>query len=132
MVTDPAEQASAELAVRYFEARLLDATGFRPELRECTLCRMRLEPVTNAFHPPSGGLLCPSCAGAQSGALPLSVDAVKVLRVLQDESYGTVSRLRLTGGLLHELEVTMRRHFTYVLERDLRTVHLLDELRLGV
>ena len=129
---DPAEQGEAELAVRFFEARLLDATGFRPELRECTLCRARLEPVANAFHPPSGGLLCPGCAANQAGLLPVSVDAVKVLRVLQDGNYGTVSRLRLTGSLLHELDATMRRHFTYVLERELRTVHLLDELRLGM
>jgi DNA repair protein RecO (recombination protein O) len=64
--------------------------------------------------------------------MPVSVDAVKVLRVLQDGNYGTVARLRLTGGLLHELEATHRRHFTYVLERELRTVHLLDELRMGV
>jgi len=124
-----ASPAAAELSVRYFEARLLDYMGYRPELRSCTRCQECLEPVENFFHPPSGGLLCPGCAQGHSALLPLSVDAVKVLRVLQDGDYGLSSRLRLTSSLLREIDTTMRRHISHVLERDLRTIHLVDELR---
>ncbi|HLG70875.1 MAG TPA: DNA repair protein RecO, partial [Chloroflexota bacterium] len=81
--SEPRSQ-SPELAVRFFEAQLLDHTGYRPELRCCTLCRDRLESVENYFHAPSGGLLCPHCAAGHAGLLPLTVDAIKVLRLLQD------------------------------------------------
>jgi DNA repair protein RecO (recombination protein O) len=118
-----------ELGVRFFEAQLLDHTGYRPELRCCTLCRERLLPLENYFHAPSGGILCPHCAAGHAGLLPLSVDAVKVLRLLQDGDYGLASRLRLNGGILREMETVMRRHISHVLERDLRTAHLVDEVR---
>src|SRR5438270_745207 len=55
MDVGPSDGFEAELAVRFFEAQLLDHTGFRPELRCCTLCRERLLPVENYFHAPSGG-----------------------------------------------------------------------------
>jgi len=120
---------SPELAVRFFEAQLLDHTGYRPELRCCTLCRDRLEPVENYFHAPSGGLLCPHCAAGHAGLLPLTVDAIKVLRLLQDGELSLAGRLRLAGSTLREVETAMRRHISHVLERDLRTAHLVDEVR---
>ncbi len=119
----------AELAVRFFEAQLLEHTGFRPELRCCTLCRDRLSPVENYFHAPSGGVLCPHCAAGHAGLLPVSVDAIKVLRLLQDGDYALASRLRLSSVALREVETAMRRHLSHVLERDLRTVQLVDEIR---
>ena len=123
------DSPSTELAVRFFEAQLLDHTGYRPELRCCTLCRERLQPIENYFHAPSGGVLCPHCSAGHAGLLPLSVDTIKVLRLLQDGDFGLASRLRLTGGTLREMESTMRRHIVHVLERDLRTAHLVDEIR---
>lgn len=118
-----------ELAVRYFEAQLLDHTGYRPELRCCTLCRERLLPVENYFHAPSGGVLCLHCGAGHAALLALSVDAIKVLRLLQDGELGLASRLRLAGSTLREVESTMRRHISHVLERDLRATHLVDEIR---
>lgn len=119
-----------ELVVRCFEAQLLDHTGYRPEVRCCTLCRERLLPVENYFHAPSGGVLCPHCAAGHAGLLPLSVDAIKVLRLLQDGDFDLASRLRLAGDTLRQMETAMRRHISHVLERDLRTAHLLDEVRI--
>ena len=119
----------AELAVRLFEARLLELNGYRPELRCCTLCRERLEPGANYFHAFSGGLLCPSCAEGQAGLLPLSVEAVKLLRLLQDGEYSLACRLRGASWLTHDVETALRRHITHVLERDLRAPRLLEELR---
>ncbi len=119
-----------ELAVRFFESQILEHTGYRPELRCCTLCRERLEPVENYFHAPSGGVLCPHCAAGHGGLLPLTVDSIKVLRLLQDGDYATARRLRINGGTLREVETTMRRHLSHVLERELRTAHLVDEVRI--
>lgn len=124
-----AAASDAELAVRFFETQLLDHMGYRPELRCCTLCRDRLEPVENYFHAPSGGILCPHCSAGHAGLLPLTVDSIKVLRLLQDGDYALAGRLRLASGTLREVETTMRRHISHVLERDLRTAHLVDEVR---
>jgi DNA repair protein RecO (recombination protein O) len=55
-----------ELLLRYFELHLLEAAGYRPQLRECIACHKTLEPVTNYFSPPGGGLLCPTCAATRT------------------------------------------------------------------
>ena len=122
--------ANPEMAVRFFEAQLLDHTGYRPEMRCCTVCRERLLTVENYFHAPSGGVLCPHCAAGHASLLPLSVDAIKVFRLLQDGDYAVACRLRLGGDTLRQMETAMRRHISHVLERDLRTAHLVDEVRI--
>lgn len=122
--------ANPELAVRLFEAQLLDHTGYRPEMHCCTVCRERLLPVENYFHAPSGGVLCPHCAAGHASLLPLSVDAIKVFRLLQDGDFALACRLRLGGDTLRQMETAMRRHISHVLERDLRTAHLVDEVRI--
>ncbi|HEX6511498.1 MAG TPA: DNA repair protein RecO [Chloroflexota bacterium] len=127
--TPNTQYPTPDLAVRFFEAQILEHTGYRPELRCCTLCRERLLPVDNYFHAPSGGVLCPHCAAGHAALLPLSVETIRLLRLLQDGDYGLASRLRLSGGTLREAETAMRRHLSHVLERDLRTAHLVDEIR---
>ncbi|MHB8618334.1 MAG: DNA repair protein RecO [Chloroflexota bacterium] len=128
----PAEgtQQCIELAVRRFELRLLEAMGYRPELRSCTGCRERLEAVENYYHAESGGLLCPGCADGYARLIPLSVDAVKVLRVLQDGDEDVTFRLRLRPELQRDIEHVVRRHITHVLEHDVHSAHLIDELRM--
>src|SRR4030081_3052009 len=44
-----------------FHLRLLEALGYRPELRECVTCRASIEPERNEFSALTGGVLCPAC-----------------------------------------------------------------------
>ena len=124
-----------ELALRYFELRLLNEVGYRPELQQCVSCRSLLKPVTNSFCSSAGGMLCPSCRqsltlGGQSQPLtyPLSVNGLKVLRLLQNSDYDTVSRLKMNPELSHQLEAVMRDYLKYLLEREVKSTAWLDTL----
>ncbi|RME47721.1 MAG: DNA repair protein RecO [Chloroflexi bacterium] len=56
---------------RYFELRLLDAVGYRPQLFRCVQCNSEIEPVDNFFGIEAGGVLCPSCiVGRPDGGSP--------------------------------------------------------------
>lgn len=46
---------------RYFELRLLDAVGYRPQLFHCVRCHKEVAPVDNFFGIEAGGVLCPDC-----------------------------------------------------------------------
>lgn len=118
---------------RYFELHLLDYLGYRPELYECLSCRSRLKPVKNYFAPNSGGVLCPDCARIESGRRPLSVDALKVLRLLQKGDYARANRLRLGADLLAELNGTLQTYICCLLEdrpKSTRFLELLNQDRL--
>ena len=118
-----------DLALRYFELHLLDEVGYRPQLQQCVSCHTTLDPITNSFCSSAGGVLCPSCRQSQPLSYPLSINALKVLRLLQNNDYVTASRLRLPPGLSRELEGVLKNYLKYLLEREVKSAAWLDSLR---
>lgn len=129
--------------LRYFELHLLHHLGYRPQLRRCVGCDSRLQEVVNFFNPGKGGLLCPRCNAEelhpdeQTGAiplklsLPLSVEALKVLRLWQRCDQATARRVRLHPELSRELERVLHEYITYILQRELKSLLWLKELQRG-
>ncbi|HEX9976221.1 MAG TPA: DNA repair protein RecO [Dehalococcoidales bacterium] len=123
------QAANNDLRLRYYEMHLLNEVGYRPQLQQCVICHRALQTVINSFSAGTGGLLCPDCRFSEPFAYPLSVNAQKVLRLLQDGDWATVSRLKLTPELSFELESVMRHYLRYLLEREVKSVAWLDTLR---
>ena len=118
-----------ERLLRYFELHLLNEVGYRPELQRCVSCHSLLEPSTNSFCPSAGGMLCHNCSPSQPLTYPVSVNALKVLRLLQSNDHDTVSKPRITSELFHELERVMRGYLKYLLEREVKSAIWLDTLK---
>ena len=118
-----------EQILRHFELHLLNEVGYRPQLQQCVSCHLPLEPTTNSFCSGAGGMLCPNCLQSQPLTYPLSVNALKVLRLLQTSGYTTVSKLKMNPELSRELEGTLRDYLTYLLEREVKSTAWLDTLR---
>ncbi len=123
------QSEDCELILRYFELHLLDYLVYRPQLHQCLGCERQLEPVDSFFNPPSGGVLCPDCSPGEPAARPLSLNALKILRLLQDGDYALVSRVRMRPRLSVELRQTMRWYIGYLLEREVKSARWLDRLR---
>lgn len=117
------------LAARFYELRLLNLSGFRPQLFRCVICDEEIEEQDQFFSAEMGGLLCPDCGDADKGAHPISAAAVKVLRYLQTRRWSTVRQLRLRRKLHTELEEVMHYYLTYLLERNLKSADFLQRLR---
>ena len=121
------EDASPARVIRYFEIQLLRCSGFGPELHLCVECRSVLEPGDHLFSPTRGGILCNDCRVAQEEAmLSISLNAVKVLRFFQAEPYSRVAGLRLSAGLLEELERLLAAYIRHVLERELKSTEFMN------
>ncbi len=121
--------SNRELVLRYFELHLLDKVGYQPQLRECVACHQPLAPDINYFSPAAGGILCPVCSPSQTHLYPLSVNAQKVLRLLQSSDFQTADRLKIDSALSHELERVMSGYIRYLLEREVKSLAWLDDLR---
>jgi DNA repair protein RecO (recombination protein O) len=117
-----------ELVLRYFELHLLDEVGYRPQLHQCVSCHTELEDTTNSFSPSAGGMLCPDCRQDQPG-YPLSINAQKVLRLLQDNEYGIARELKIDAEIARQLEMVMRNYTRYLLEKEIKSAAWLDSLR---
>jgi len=130
-----------ETILRYFELHLLHYLGYRPQLRRCVSCDSPLKPVINFFSPSKGGLLCPHCNSEENHryqqtevispkpSLPLSVEALKVLRLWQGCNYATARRVRVNPELSSELEQVLHEYITYILQRELKSLTWLKELK---
>jgi DNA repair protein RecO (recombination protein O) len=116
------------LLLRYFEIHLLYHIGYEPAFRQCAHCSSDLRPEENGFAPSLGGALCPQCS--RFWASSLSMNALKVLRLLQRSTWQEVPRFRMDARLQAEVESVMHALLRFHLERDLKSWSFLEMLRL--
>lgn len=117
-------------AVRYYEIRLLDVLGFRPQLIYCVNCQAEIQAEDQFFSPVLGGILCPKCANQDPAARPISMLALKYFRHFQRSSYADACRARaITPAVRSEMEALMQFYLTYLLERKLNTPTFIREVR---
>ena len=109
------------LVLRYYEIRLLDFTGFRPELFHCTVGDEEIRQENQFFSVSLGGVVCPRCAKTVQGLTPISMDALRFLRHFQRSTYRDATRAQPAEAVHREMEVVMQHYITYVLERGLNT-----------
>lgn len=112
-----------------FALRLLGYLGYQPGLDSCAGCGEPLQPVVNAYSVDLGGVLCPDCRAEDPAAEPLSVNALKLLRLLARESPAAVARLRFSSALAAEVEDVLRRALRQVADRDFASPAVLRSLR---
>lgn len=119
----------SDLALRYYEMRLLDQSGFRPELERCVGCAQELQPVDQFFAPNAGGVVCRTCVAGLAGPRVLSLNGLKLLRLIQRGTYNDIARVRVTAGLGEEVERHLRGYIITVLERDVNAAAFIERLR---
>lgn len=116
-----AEETDLPPVVRYYEVRLLDLAGFRPELFHCVGCGKKIQPIDQFFSAGEGGVMCPQCGPKARHARPVSMTALKYLRHYQRSTYSEAKRAGLPQGVRGELEALMQYYLTYLLEQGLKT-----------
>ena len=117
------------VVARHYELRLLGYLGYRPQLEECAGCGEPLKPEENHYSLEAGGVLCPECRNHDPLVEPLSVNALKLLRLLAREDPATVARLRFGPQLADEVEGVLRRSIRHIGERELESPAVLRSLR---
>ena len=117
---------------RWFEFRLTDELGLRPEVDRCVECDRRLE-ADEEFRwvPALGGLLCAAHPGPDAERAALSRDGLRLLKAYRHMELDAIAGLRLPAAAEAEAEQAMRLFVRHVLEREARSLEFLDEIRAG-
>jgi DNA repair protein RecO (recombination protein O) len=115
--------------VHAYELRLLSALGYAPELERCVRCGSTLERRVCGFSPSLGGTLCAADRYRADDSVPLSPDAVALLRQLLSAEPETLLALRPAPKLAAEVARALRWHVRFRAERDLKSAAFLDQLR---
>ncbi|NTU80818.1 MAG: DNA repair protein RecO [Chloroflexales bacterium] len=121
--------ASPDLVLRAYELRLLHLAGYRPHLHHCAVCGALLSEEADRFSAILGGVICPRDRDADRGALTLSGPAFRLLRYLQGQPFAMIEGLRLSPQVRGEAEWLLRTYVRQLLERDLKSVAFLDDVK---
>jgi DNA repair protein RecO (recombination protein O) len=114
---------------RYYELRLLDLAGYRPELFHCVGCRCEIEPRPQFFSYADGGVLCPRCGERSHAAVRISLPELKVLRHYQRSSFAVATAPEVRASVHAELEGLMQGYLTFLLERKLNAPEFMRHVR---
>lgn len=117
------------LILRYYELKLLEVAGFRPELFKCVGCGQQIQPQDQFFSFEDGGVLCPPCGSVQRGGLAIHLPALKVLRHFQRSSYEQITELQLRAATSTEVERILYAYLNNILERQLKTPGFLQQIK---
>ena len=120
------------IALRYFEIRLLDHLGFRPQLQQCAQGGEEIRAEDQFFSARAGGVLCPRHGRAAPESRPVSVEALRFMRHFQRSSYADARRAQVAQPVQQEMETLIQYYLTYLLERGLNTPQFIREMKKGV
>jgi DNA repair protein RecO (recombination protein O) len=124
-----ASMAAARVA-RWFEMRLCEELGVRPEVDRCVECNRLLAPDDPVrWVPALGGALCGDHPGPSAVVAGLSTEALKVLKAYQRMDVEALAGLRLPPAVEREVEERLGAFVRHVMERDTRSRRFLEEVR---
>lgn len=107
---------NAFLALYFFETKLLDLLGFRPNLHQCSNCGAELDEETiglgrQELRLTPGGLACPSCSAKGVGLDPVSSPAARILQRLQElKEVSAATKISVTPKVKREVSAALHRY----------------------
>jgi DNA repair protein RecO (recombination protein O) len=142
-LSDPEINPRMELSD--FLMRVLVELGYAPALGECARCGKPLSSSDQndgssasdassaaselGFSPLAGGVICADCNRAESPSPPISIRAVKILRVCAAGDRDIFFRLRLDEADLAALEGALEAQLEHHLDRQLKSIDFARKVR---
>ncbi|HQX62653.1 MAG TPA: DNA repair protein RecO [Thermomicrobiales bacterium] len=111
------------------EMGLMRVLGYRPELSRCIVCGRDIEAEINGFSV-EGGVVCPNCLVGRPDARPISVNALKMLRLIDRGEIQRLLSLRIPADVATEVGDHLARYITRQAGRDSAARRVVAELRL--
>lgn len=118
-----------EMVVRYYDLRLLDLMGFRPQLFNCVNCEKEIIAEDQYFSAQRGGVLCPNCGHASQVARPISMQVLKHMRHFQKSSFPAAMKAPYNQNLYQQFGSILNYYYLYILERRLNSPGFLRKVQ---
>ena len=116
------------LNLRWFEIHLLKSTGFGIEFETCTSCNNDIQPQRHRYSPSHGGLICPECNQLTEYSHPISLQALKVFRLIDRTNLLSLPYLNISDALLLEMKTLLGTTVRYWVDKEIRTNTFMERL----
>jgi DNA repair protein RecO (recombination protein O) len=104
-----------QLIYYYFLWNLLSFLGYQPQLYNCLICQKKLLPKNLYFDPKEGGIICQNCFKKIGSGKEIEIDIVKILRIVLERDWQTLSRLKIELKYIKALESISKNYLSFIL-----------------
>lgn len=118
-----------EPLLRFLDMRVLTLMGYRPALWRCASCTAEVSDDGPRYSETHGGLHCRDCAAGLDDARPVSWEAIAILRLWQSGAYQMWEAQPPGAAPTAEASAILRASIFGLLDREPRSVRLLERLR---
>lgn len=105
-----------ELVTSIFRLRLLSIIGYRPEIRECKICKQK-EALTK-FSIKDSGFKCETCGKLDKGALSMSDTTKDAIRYIILSEAKKIYSFQVPKQSIEELKIISKIYLTEKLEKE--------------
>jgi len=119
------------LLLRIFELKIIEASGFHPELYECVYCKEKLVEGNNFWDAVEGGAVCNDCQSKNHHGKNISNELIKLFRLIEKSDFVVLERLNIDKKLELEAEDILNRYIQSVLEREVKSRGFMELVNLG-
>jgi len=110
-----------ELVIRIFELKIIEESGFKPEIYHCVHCKGALISKKNYWDEIEGGIICSLCQKKFGHGKPISDDTIKLFRLIEKSDFGLARRLKINKEIRREAEEILGRYVESKLERAVKS-----------
>ncbi|MFZ5352872.1 MAG: DNA repair protein RecO [Bacillota bacterium] len=111
-----------------YQLKLMDISGFRPNISRCVNCKKK-EDSYGRFSTMLGGVLCSSCSELDSEALRISPGTLEFAKILLNTQISRLNTLKIDNTIFNELDKITREFVRSHLEKDFKSLSFLDEIK---
>lgn len=118
---------SVKLAVRIFEIKFLQLTGFMPDISQCNQCAKSIAECKKVILL-SEGIVCESCFFEESNSIVPSKGALKALTYITQSSLKQLFHFRVSDSVLEELKRITMLYFKVHIDIHLKSLEFAENL----
>jgi DNA repair protein RecO (recombination protein O) len=115
-----------EERLRMFEIRMLSLFGYRPNLKQCDLCKKGWEDLRETpnlfFSPEKGAMICEGCSKMVNHLTPVSLGTARLIEQISHMDLSKLDRLKFTPQALYESRELLPKFITYQLGKELKSL----------
>jgi DNA repair protein RecO (recombination protein O) len=111
-----------------FALKLLELTGFAPQVEACVVCGQTVADGEDAwFSPLQGGIICNDCHNA-TGEEKFSSGTRKLMAHLKNLDFQNPVPFTVKGGELMELETILYKFIMFQTDKPLNSISFLSQM----
>lgn len=120
------ENNSKDILLLSFQLKIVEAAGFKPELFDCVHCKNKIVASNNFWDNLEGGLICDSCQQKFQHGKPISDNAIKLLRFIEQNKFAEIERVKDVLATREEAERILTLYIRGILEKELKSEKFLS------